>query len=252
MNDNPLVSIVITTYNCEKNLQYILDAIETQDYEMIEVVIKDGLSTDKTVSIIENYKRNSRFEVKFRSCKDNGIYDAMNQGYADTTGDIVVFCSDRLTCRDAVSSMADAISKGGDSCIGAHADLVYEADNGEIKRYWHMGEGRIKDGWMPGHPTLYLKREIYEKYGLYKTDYRIAADYEFMIRILKDEKNELAYVNKVIVSMYYGGTSTEGAGSYWESLMEAQRALKENKVKFPWKINFLRTIKLFKQFCAKK
>ena len=111
-----------------------------------------------------------------------------------------------------------------------------------------MGTGRIQDGWMPGHPTLFLKRSVYEKYGLFKTDYRIAADYEFMIRILRDGTEHLAYVPKVIVSMYYGGTSTGDAGSYFASLKEADRALRENGIRHPWRISFLRTIRLMNQF----
>ncbi len=105
---------------------------------------------------------------------------------------------------------------------------------------------------MPGHPTLYLKREIYEKYGLYNTAYRCSADYEFMIRILKDGHVKLAYVPVTIIRMYYGGTSTESAGSYVVSLKEAHQALLENGVKEAWWIDFRRTVKVFMQFVKAK
>ena len=247
MISNPLVSIVLTTYNCDETLSETLNAIEQQDYPDIEVIIKDGVSTDNTIEIIKRFEKNSKYFVKWSSQKDIGIYDAMNQGYQLTKGDIIVFCSDKLIAEDAVSCMVRTIINAGTNCIGAHADLVYTAGK-VVKRYWHMGKGKIQDGWMPGHPTLFLKRKVYEKYGLFKTDYCIAADYEFMIRILKNEAENLEYVPKIIVSMYYGGTSTGNAGSYVASLKEANRALKENGIRCPWKVSFLRTIRLIRQF----
>ena len=111
-----------------------------------------------------------------------------------------------------------------------------------------MGEGQIEDGWMPAHPTLLLKREVYERFGVYKTDYRCSSDYEFMIRILKDSKVRLAYVPEILVSMFYGGTSSNGLGAYAVSFREACRALKENEVKHPWLISIKRTFRVVKQF----
>lgn len=251
MTGSEKVSIILTTYNCVTTLPDILAAIEQQNYSEIEVIIKDGISQDGTLEYIKQYQQNSKYTVRWKSQKDTGIYDAMNQGYRISTGDIIVFCSDKLIGNDAVSCMVKAIYEGGESCIGAHADLIYATEK-KVMRYWKMGEGKIRDGWMPGHPTLYLKREIYEKYGLYKTDYRIAADYEFMVRICKDEKNKLAYVPRTLVNMYYGGTSTSGIDSYIVSLKEAYRALRENNIKFPWRVNILRIIKLYRQFIRAK
>ena len=247
----PTVSFILTTYNCGGTLGEILDAIESQDYPNIEVNIKDGGSTDNTLEIIRNYKESSKFSVNTESKKDTGIYDAMNQGYAMATGDIVVFCSDKLARTDAVRRIVETIQNAGESCVGAHADLVY-SENGRPVRIWKMGKGHIRNGWMPGHPTLYLKHSIYEKYGLYKTDYRIAADYEFMVRICKDNEDNIAYLPESIVDMSYGGTSNATAASYWQSLMEANRALRENGYRFPWIISMKRTMKLLIQFVKAK
>ena len=104
---------------------------------------------------------------------------------------------------------------------------------------------------MPGHPTLFLKREIYEKYGLYNPEYKIAADYEFMIRFLKDRENKLAYLPRTIIRMYYGGTSTCDTGSYLKSLKEGHRALKDNGVNGAFLIDFLRTCRVLLQFIVK-
>ncbi len=247
----PKVSIILTTYNCEESIEKILDSIEMQDYLDIEVNIKDGLSKDNTMQIIDAYKERSKFTVNVISEADTGIYDAMNQGYKLSTGDVLVFCSDVFIFSDAVSSIVDAMDKEGEGCVGAHADLVYATPE-KIVRYWRMRRGHIRKGWMPGHPTLYLKREIYERYGLFKTDYKISADYEFMVRVCKDNEDKIAYLPKTIINMSYGGTSNATAGSYWQSLMEANRALRENGYKFPWMISFRRTLKLIWQFVAAK
>ena len=106
----------------------------------------------------------------------------------------------------------------------------------------------LYSGWMPGHPTLFLKREIYEKYGLYSLKYKIAADYEFMIRFLKDKGNKLEYLPETIIQMYYGGTSTSDMESYLTSLREGHKALKENGIKGAFFIDALRTCRVLKQF----
>ena len=118
----------------------------------------------------------------------------------------------------------------------------------KIIRKWRQGQGNIRTGWMPGHPTLYLKREVYETYGLYKTDYRIAADYEYMIRILKDGKVKLSYIPEVLIKMSHGGTSTNGLGAYLEGLREGHRALKENGIKFAFVTDILRIFRTLLQF----
>ncbi len=248
---NPTVSFILTTYNCEDSIGDILSTIQMQDYPHIEVNIKDGMSTDKTMDILQDYKKNSKYKVNILAKHDTGIYDAMNQGYTLSTGDILVFSSDKLAKKDAVSHMVKTILDAGDNCVGAHADLIY-SENGVPVRSWKMGKGHIRDGWMPGHPTLYLKRFIYEKYGLFKTDYIIAADYEFMVRICKDNEDNIAYLPEMIVDMSYGGTSNATAGSYWKSLMEANRALKENGYHFPMLISMKRTIRLILQFARAK
>lgn len=115
-----------------------------------------------------------------------------------------------------------------------------------------MGEGRIEDGWMPAHPTLLLKREVYERCGVYKTDYKCSSDYEFMVRILKDGGIRLAYVPEILVSMFYGGTSSNGLSAYMVSFREACRALKENGVRHPYRVSMKRTFRVLGQFVGTK
>lgn len=244
------VSLILTTYNSAENLARTLESIEQQDYPQIEVNIKDGGSTDDTLRIIKEYESKSRYRVKWTSSPDRGIYDAMNQGYALAEGDIIVFFNDLFLHPDVVSQMVKTIEDNS-QCVGAHADLVY-ADETKVVRYWKMGPQKsLYLGWMPGHPTLFLKREIYEKYGLYNPEYRIAADYEFMIRFLKDKENRLAYLPRTIIRMYYGGTSTSDTGSYLKSLREGHQALKDNGVNGAFLIDFLRTCRVLLQFIMK-
>lgn len=241
------VSLLLTTYNSAQNLPITLESIQSQTYEKIEVVIVDGASSDATILLIEQFSKNTALEVKWVSEPDKGLYDAMNKAYRMCTGDIIAVCNDRLCEKDAVALLVDAIEKTGKDCIGAHSDLVY-VDGERTVRTWHMGQGSIFQGWMPGHPTLFLKREVYEKYGEYDITYRCAADYEFMVRFLKDEKNKLAYVPKVLISMFYGGTSNAGLRNYLVSFKEGYMALRTNGVKHPLMITLKRTWRVLRQF----
>lgn len=239
------VSLILTTYNCREDLKKTLKSIEIQDYPDIEVCIADGCSTDGTIEVIQEFQKTTKRKVCFQSEKDAGIYDGINKAIRMSTGDYLEIMNDEYTMPDAVSKLVSAIEKS-EEYVGAHADLIY-CGNGQVKRYWRMNKGSVATGWMPGHPTLMLKREIYEKYGLYNVNYRCSADYELMLRFLKD-KHKLAYVPEVLVSMFYGGTSTQSTGSYWISIKEAAKALKENGYKFSWVIIGLRTCRVLKQF----
>lgn len=240
------VSLILTTYNSRENLGRTLSSIDEQDYPDIEVVIKDGQSTDGTLDVIQDYAQRHN-NVAWVSTADTGIYDAMNQGYALATGDIIAFFNDMFTTPTAVSQFVQAIEAGGTGCMGVHADLVYATDE-KIVRYWHMGQGTIRQGWMPGHPTLYLKREVYEKYGLYDTTYKVSADFEFMVRILKDNEVKLAYIPQTLVRMFYGGTSTGSAAGYWISVRESYQALRQNKMSFAGIIILKRMLRVIAQF----
>ena len=239
------VSLILTTYNCKENLIKTFKSIEEQDYPNIEVCISDSCSTDGTLEVIKEYAESSKHSVVYKSEKDSGIYDGINRSIQMSSGDYLEIMNDEYTCTDAITKLVNAIEKTNDA-VGSHADLVYKKD-GIARRYWKMGEGSIYSGWMPGHPTLMLKREVYEKYGLYNTDYICSADYEFMIRFLRDG-NKLAYVPETLISMFYGGTSTGTAGSYMTSIKEALRALKENGVKGRLWITGLRTLRVLGQF----
>ena len=184
------LTIITIAYNSAKEIRRTIESVLNQERGdipyTIEYLIIDGASSDATVEIAESYipaMTAGGIDYRISSEPDRGIYDAMNKAYGLSNGDIIAVCNDRLCQPEAVSSLVAAIETGGVSCVGAHADLVY-VDGERVVRRWHMGEGKLSEGWMPGHPTLFLKREVYEKYGLYDTSYHCAADYEFMVRIL--------------------------------------------------------------------
>lgn len=243
------VSLILTTYNCIQNFRTTMESILQQDYPCIEIVIKDGGSSDGTKELIEDYAERFANQIIWKSESDLGLYDAMNQGFLMSTGDMIVFFNDKFLNSHAVSDIVQTIETAGKECIGVHADLVY-MDGNKVIREWRMGQGYFRQGWMPGHPTLYLKREIYEQYGLYDISYKCSADYEFMIRALYGKEDRLAYLPEKIVSMYYGGTSTQGLRSYLVSLKEAHRALKSNGIKGACWISIKRASKVLGQFVS--
>ena len=163
----PKVSIVTTTYNDKESLEKTICQIRQQDYENLEYIIVDGGSTDGTREVIEKAGKEFAERLLWISEPDKGIYDALNKGLSMASGDILGCCFDQFAEKDVISKMVDVILK--ENTDGVHGDLCY-MDGERIVRRWHQGQGKIRYGWMPGHPTLYLRREVYERFGYYKTD----------------------------------------------------------------------------------
>ena len=248
MGTLPKVSVITTTYNDASNLERIMDQVYRQDYENLEYIIVDGGSTDGTMELIRRMEKRMPGRFRYLSEPDRGIYDAINKGIALSTGDIIGCCFDRYADEGVIRRMVQAMET--ECTDGVHGDLYY-MDGERIVRRWHQGQGTIRTGWLPGHPTMYLRREVYETYGVYRTDYRIAADYEFMVRILYRKQVTLSYLPEILIYMSYGGTSTSSLGSYLLSLKEGHRALKENGVPFAWFTDLCRTVRVLLQFVKK-
>lgn len=245
MNTFPKVSVVTTTYNDIENLKRILAEVKKQTYPNIEHIIVDGGSTDGTVDLLKELEEKEPGRISWMSEKDNGIYDAINKGIRMATGEIVGCCFDRYADEGVLMRMVEIMEKEGTD--GVHGDLCY-MDGDRIVRKWHQGQGVIRSGWMPGHPTLYLKKEVYDRFGLYRTDYRISGDYEFMVRILYRKEVTLSYLSEILIYMSHGGTSTNSLGAYVESMMEGHRALVENHVPFAWVTDLCRVVRVLSQF----
>ena len=230
------ISIITVVWNNEDTIKDAIDSVLAQTYENIEYIIIDGASSDGTVEIVKSYGNKI---TKFLSEKDNGLYDAMNKGIVQATGDIVGilnsddFYIDEFVIEKVVQEFKD---KEVDSLF---ADLVFVKPENLDKtvRYYdssHFRPEKFAYGWMPAHPTFFVRKEIYDKYGTFKLDYKIAADYEILVRFLQKYKISYTYLNQVIIKMRLGGISTNGVKSNYILNKEIIRACRENGISTSW------------------
>ncbi len=224
------ISVITATFNSEATIADCLRSVSSQT-QPVEHIIIDGASADKTLEIVRSLSP----KAQIRSEPDDGIYDAMNKGIRLATGDIVgILNSDDFYAGPQVlERVADLFLKSDAEAL--FADLVFvRPDNlNRVVRYY-SGAGCTPDkfawGWMPPHPTFFVRRELYERYGLFHTDYRIAADYELMARFLARHKVRYVYLPEVIVRMRTGGVSTRSLRSSWIMNREILRACAENGI----------------------
>jgi len=226
------ISIITIAYNSASTIEDTIKSVVSQTYTNIEYIIVDGNSTDGTVAIIDKYSDNIS---TFISEPDKGIYDAMNKGVRLATGDFIgILNSDDFYINESVIERVVqqlTISKSQ----SLYADLVYvdREDTFNIKRYWNSGGYKRKNwlkGWMPPHPTFFLKKKCYENFGLYSTELKSASDYELMLRMLYKHGVSTSYLPEVITKMRVGGESNV-------SLKNRIRANKEDRK--AWQMNQL-------------
>lgn len=242
------ITIIVATYNDKDHLKLTLNSILSQEYNNYECIVIDGNSTDGTLDILIEYEgifNREQHTLIWVSEPDKGIYDAINKGIVLATGELIGILYDLYANTNVLTKIAEKVKE--EETDGVHGDLEYR-DKDKVIRFWKMGQGNIKDGWIAGHPTLYLKKEIYEKYGLYKIDYKCAGDYEFQVRAFYNTDVKLSYISEVLVYMFYGGISSSNFSAYLISLKEGNRALRENGIKNYWIITIKRTIKVLMQF----
>lgn len=236
MNSYPKISIITVVYNNAHVIRSAIDSVLSQTYNNIEYIIIDGKSSDGTIEIIQSY--GSKIN-KFISESDSGIYDAMNKGLKLATGDIVgILNSDDLYMGVDVIEKVVAIFETH-AVESMFADLVYvRPDNlDKVVRYYdssYFSPTKFAYGWMPAHPTFFAKREVYEKYGYFKTDYKIAADYELLARFLGQYAISYFYLQQPIVKMRIGGVSTSNFKSNMVINQEILRACAENGIETNW------------------
>jgi len=236
------VSVVTVVYNMAHNIQRAVESVLSQDYKNIEYIIIDGGSEDGTCEIINRY---SAFIDIFVSERDNGIYDAMNKGVLLSSGDVVAFLhSDDVYANETVIS--DIVNCFANGTQGVYGDLVYtdKADVNKVFRYWKscdFSTSLLSKGWMPPHPTLFLRREVYQKYGAFDTSFKIAGDYDFMLRILKDNI-AVKHLPQVIYKMRLGGESNRSVKNILDKSKEDLRAMRNNKIKNPFFALFYKNV----------
>lgn len=248
------ISIITVTYNSSKTLKDTLESVLKQTYKNYEHIIVDGLSKDNTMQIVKEYEEKYNGKLIYISEKDSGLYDAMNKGIKMATGDIIgILNSDDVYARENV--LQEIVEKFKETnCDGTYANLIFmdEETMSKPQRIWNSPKGKLENGWHPAHPTLYLKKSVYDKVGLFNLNYKIAADYDFMIRVMKNSKVKLEYINDYIIYMRTGGTSTAGLKGYIKNLKEANEVLKNNNIKYPHIVNVKRIIKTIKEMVISK
>ena len=230
------ISIITVCYNAQETIKETLRSLLSQDYPEIEHIVIDGASTDATQSILERYRHRLAHLV---SEPDKGIYDAMNKGIALATGDIIgILNADDVYATPHVLSTIAATFRA-EPLDAVYGDLIYFSTNNPdkvLRRYRssHFRSSRLQWGFVPAHPTLFLKRSVYEKFGVFCPDYRIAGDYELIARIFKDNGLRYRYIPEIFVRMRIGGASTRSLYSMLRHNSEIIRACRANNIDTNW------------------
>lgn len=226
------ISLVTVTYNSASTITECITSVNNQTYSKIEHIIVDGSSKDNTIEIINSIP-NRVSEII--SEPDKGIYDAMNKGIRLATGDVIGILNsdDFFTSDDVVEKIVTAFKNKDINGVYGDICFVKPTDLTKVVRYYSakwFNPSLFRFGFMPPHPSFYAHRECFEKFGLYKTDYKIAADYELLIRYLKVNQLKTHYLNFCVVTMRTGGDSTRNLKSNWILNMEIVRGCRENGI----------------------
>lgn len=247
------VSIITVTYNSARFLEDCIKSVIMQDYGNIEHILIDGQSTDGTIAIIEKYNNNIS---KWISEPDNGMYDAINKGMAMATGDIIGILNsdDMLASPDVMSSIVDAFQQNNVDSIFGDLAYVEQMDTQKIHRFWKgdtYNRNRFKFGWMPAHPTFYVKRSVVEQLGGYESHFFTAADYEFMARYLYMNYVSSYYLAKLLVRMRIGGMSNSNLKGRIRANRRDYLAMKKNKIPLPFIVSILKPLRKLPQYFYK-
>lgn len=227
------ITIITVCYNSATTIRDALASVAAQSYKRVEHVIVDGGSKDATVELIRRWQKHT---VRLITEPDLGIYDAMNKGISMATGDVIgILNADDIYADDTVfSQLAEVFSEPTiDAC---YSDLVYvdKCNLKKVIRYWRsrpFESGLFEKGWVPAHPTFFVRKKIYEQYGAFDLDYKLAADYDLMARFLAKYKIRTIYVPRVLVKMRVGGATNMNIKNIIKQNIEIFTSCKKNNVK---------------------
>ncbi|MES2838618.1 MAG: glycosyltransferase family 2 protein [Bacteroidota bacterium] len=247
------ISIVTVCYNSEKHIKSAIESVINQTYPNIEYIIVDGGSKDKTIDIIKSYGNKI---TKFISEPDKGIYDAMNKGLKMATGDYlaIINSDDFYINNTAIEDVVNELEKQNTDSI--FADLIYvneENPDTEV-RYWKQKpfvKNSFKTGWHPAHPTFIVKNEVYKKYGYFNLDFKLAADFELMLRFLEKYQISSCYLPKAIIKMRLGGATNKNLKNIYNQNIECYKAFKVNDISVSILYPVFRLLPKIKQFFKK-
>ena len=226
------VTIITVAYNSAATIVEALASVAQQTHPDIEHIVVDGGSTDDSLALIAAHGQRI---ARLVSEPDDGIYDAMNKGLRLATGELIGFLNsdDTFASDDTIAQVARAASVGQPDAV--FGDLVYvdPARSRPLVRYWRAGNfslAKLRLGWMPPHPTLYTRRDVIERVGCFDATLKIAADYEFMLRLLVRPGLKVTYIPKVLVKMRLGGASNQSIKAMLRKSSEDLRAMRKHRV----------------------
>ncbi len=227
------ISIVTVTYNSAATLRDTFDSVLSQTYHDIEYILVDGASKDDTLSIVKEYEPKFGGRMKWISEPDKGLYDAMNKGIRMATGDVVgIINSDDFYHRtDVIKKVAEAFQNNDVEAVYGDVRFVNQNNLDKTVRYYsskNFSPKRFRFGFMPAHPSFFTYKKKFEEFGYYKTDYKIAADYELLVRFLYTHQLNAKYLNLDFMKMRTGGASTASVKSNWVLNKEIVRGCGEN------------------------
>jgi glycosyltransferase len=248
----PLVTIITATYNSSKTVRDTLASVAAQDYPRIEHIIVDGESKDNTLEIVNTFDHVSRVICE----KDQGIYDAMNKGIQSSAGDIIGILNsdDFYVSPHVISTIAEKMIMEHTDALYADMVYVHPEQTNKIIRTWHAGEfkrQKFLHGWMPPHPTFFVRRSVYEQFGMFNLDLRSAADYELMLRLLYKERISVSYLPQVIVKMRTGGHSNVSIANRIKANREDRNAWRVNELRPYFYTTFMKPVRKVTQFFIK-
>ncbi|WP_322932536.1 glycosyltransferase family 2 protein [Bacteroides sp. CG01] len=252
------ISLVTVTFNSYRTLRDTIQSVLSQIYLDIEYIIVDGCSQDKTIDIIKEYEPLFHGRLKWISEKDNGLYDAMNKGIRMATGDIIgiINSDDFYHRRDIIMKVAEAFKNSDIRAVYGDVRFVNPQNLDKTVRYYsskRFTPEMFRFGFMPAHPTFFTYRKYFEEFGYYKTDYKIAADYELLIRFLYVHQLKSQYLPFDFMKMRTGGTSTASIRSNILLNKEIVRACKENGIWTCMPLLFLKyLVKVFELLFVKE
>ncbi|HEX2786985.1 MAG TPA: glycosyltransferase family 2 protein [Ignavibacteria bacterium] len=246
-------SIITVVYNGEEFIKDCIESVLSQDYKNIEYIVIDGGSTDKTPEIISSFGNSISI---FISEKDNGLYYAMNKGITMATGDIIglLNADDLYYDKDVIKNVADVFAKNDTSAVYGNAVFIKRDDThkDKIVRYWKskkMYPGYFEDGEIPHHLSLFIKKDVYKKFGTINTQYNIAADYELMLRFFKVNKVTAFYYDRILTKIRLGGLSNGSIRNIMKGNFEILKAWRNNGLPIPWVCLFIkRPLNKIKQY----
>ena len=253
MNKIPKISIITVAFNSVKTIKDTIESILCQDYNNIEYIIIDAGSTDGTVEVIKSFGDKITY---FISESDRGIYDGMNKGIKASSGDVIgILNSDDFYPNNFIlSNVAKTFTHN--ECDAVYGDLVYVKHNNKNKivRYWQAGEysaAKIKNGWMLPHPTFFVKKSIYDRFGLYNTELKSAADYEMILKLLYKQNISVKYIPMILVKMRMGGASNSSLINRMKANKEDGLAWTKNQLNKPMFIRIKKPLQKVRQFFLK-